>query len=263
MRTQLLLLAEEATRARSSQRSSSGADLTRRRHDLLTLERACSAIRHYQPMQIPEYMQTTEYARRVIDMAASTDVERDIEQRTARQRTMTDPHAPSYSIILTEATLLWRPGPPSMMAKQLELVTVLAGLPNVDLRVVRLEGPHATYLHSPCIIFDFGDSGQREALLATAIEDVRVTDHVRLDHLSRHFERLVASALAPEESLSLIRATAKSYMDNGTRRRFNVDTLFAGTSRSTCPPTPATNLAEVGHLITDQPLDRSSGCAHT
>jgi transcriptional regulator with XRE-family HTH domain len=214
IRKQLLRLAEEATQARSNRRNSSGADHQRGRQDIAALERACATIRHYQPMQIPEYMQTAEYASRVIEMTGSTDVERDVELRTARRQTMTDPHAPSYSILLTEATLLWRPGPPSMMTEQLELVTVLAGLSNVDLRVVRLEGRHATYLHSPCIVFDFDQPDRREALLETAVEDVRVTDRFGLDQLSRRFERLFASALAPKESLSLIRATAKSYMDS-------------------------------------------------
>jgi hypothetical protein len=213
VRKELLLLAEEATRARPNRRDSSSADSTRSRRDLVVLERASSTIRHYEPMQIPEYMQTTEYARRVIEMAGSTDVERDVELRTARQQAITDPHAPSYSILLTEAALLWCPGPPSMMAKQLNLVTVLAGLPNVDLRVLRLGGPHATYLQSPCVIFDIDGSDRREALLATAIEDVRITDEVGLDQLSRLFERLLSSALAPEESLSFMRATVKSYVN--------------------------------------------------
>jgi transcriptional regulator with XRE-family HTH domain len=211
LRKQLLLLAEQATPTRSNRHNPSGTDRTHRRQDLITLERASCAIRHYQPMQIPGYMQITQYARRVIDMAGSTDIDRDVELQTARRQTMTGLHAPSYSIILLETALLWRPGPPSMMAQQLELVTELAGLPNVDLRVLRLAGPHATYLHSPCMIFDFDDSDQREALLATAIQDVRVTDQAGLDQLSRRLDRLFSSALAPEESLTLIRAIAKSY----------------------------------------------------
>jgi hypothetical protein len=106
-----------------------------------------------------------------------------------------------------------------MMAEQLDLVAELAGQPHVDLRVLRFEGPHATYLQSPCMVFEFDGTSHREALLETPTRDIRVTDQVALNQLSTQFDRLLSSALTPQESLSFIRPTAKSYMDTAGRVR--------------------------------------------
>jgi transcriptional regulator with XRE-family HTH domain len=211
LRKDLTRLAEDAAGEPSNGRHASGGGPARRRHDVITLERGASSIRHYQPFLIPGYLQTEQYARGVIDMAGHSDVERGVERQMARRNTMTGSLPPSYTIVLMETVLRWRPGSPSMMAEQLDLVAELAGQPHVDLRVLPFEGPHVTYLQSPCLIFEFDGTSHREALLETPTRDVRVTDQLTLNQLSAQFDRLFSSALTPQESLCFIRATVKSY----------------------------------------------------
>lgn len=209
----LLQLAEEAAGEPGSWRNSTGAGLTRRQQDFVALERASSLIRHYQPILIPGYLQTEAYARQVLEMMGSTSVERGVEMRLARRATLTGAHPPSYRIVLLETALRWRPGPPSLMAEQLALVADLAKRPNVELRVLTLDREQVTYLQHPCMVFEFDATGQREALVETVTQDIRVTETAGVNLLGRYFQQLSSSSLAPKESLALVHATAKSYMD--------------------------------------------------
>jgi transcriptional regulator with XRE-family HTH domain len=212
-RDRLLRLAEEAAGEPGTWRNSTGAGLTRRQQDFIALERSATTIHHFQPILVPGYLQTEEYARRVLEMAGSTSVDRGIEMRLARRETLTRPDAPAYRIALMETALQWRPGPSSLMADQLALVAELAARPNVELRILRLDHEQVTYLQHPCMVFDFGATASSEALVETVTQDVRVTDPPGVALLSQYLERLWSSSLSPRQSLALVRATAKTYKD--------------------------------------------------
>ncbi len=100
------------------------------------------------------------------------------------------------------------------MAEQLTLLAELAERPNVQLRVLSLGSEQVGYLQHPCMVFEFGSTGQREALMETVTQDVRVTDTAGVNLLGRTFELLSSSSMTPTESLTLIRTAAKSYMDS-------------------------------------------------
>jgi transcriptional regulator with XRE-family HTH domain len=211
----LLQLAEDAAGEPGNWRNSTGAGLTRRQQDFVALERSATSISHYQPILIPGYLQTEAYARRVLEMAGSTSVDRGIELRLARRATLTGPHAPQYHIVMMETALQWRPGPPSLMAEQLALVAELAKRPNVDLRILRLDREQVTYLQHPCMVFEFaGPAAHGEALIETVTQDLRVTDPPGVALLTRLFERLASSALPRNDSLAYIDAAARSYLDD-------------------------------------------------
>ncbi|GAA5176958.1 helix-turn-helix transcriptional regulator [Rugosimonospora acidiphila] len=211
----LLTLAGEAAGEPGAWRNSTGAGLTRRQQDFVALERAASAISHYQPILIPGYLQTEAYARRVLEMAGSTSVDRGVELRLARRATLTAPNAPSYRILLLETALRWRPGPPPLMAEQLALVSELAKRPNVELRILRLDQEQVMYLQHPCMIFEFtGPAAHGEALVETEVQDVRITDAEGVGLLNRRFERLSSSAIAPSDSLAFIDSVADSYVSD-------------------------------------------------
>jgi transcriptional regulator with XRE-family HTH domain len=210
----LVELAEEAAGEPGNWRNWTGAGLTRRQQDFVALERSASSIRHYQPILIPGYMQTEPYAREVLEMSGVPNVERGVQMRVARRQTLTGSHAPEYRILLMETALRWRPIAPELMAEQLTLVAELAERPNVELRIVTLDRKQDAYLQHPCMIFDFDGTAQREALVETLTQDIRVTETATANLLARRLQHLANTALAPSESLSLVRAAAQSFLDS-------------------------------------------------
>jgi transcriptional regulator with XRE-family HTH domain len=70
-RAGLLEVAETAAGPASNWRNSRRVGLTRRQQDFIDSEAAATRIRHYQPVILPGYLQTAEYARIVIELAGT------------------------------------------------------------------------------------------------------------------------------------------------------------------------------------------------
>lgn len=209
-RGELLRLAEASLGAPESRRNSSRAGLTRRQQDFIALEASASVIAHYQPFLLPGYLQTPEYARRVIEMADAKDVERAVEARVSRRRTLTGRDAPRYRIVLMEAALRWRPIDSASMAAQLQDLAKVSTRANVDLRVVTYDQDQAGFIQHPLQILDFRDGADPEALIETTVHDFRVVDERGLSELRRHFERVQGSALSRRRSTAFIKDVARS-----------------------------------------------------
>ncbi|MDQ1678054.1 MAG: hypothetical protein QOF58_6654 [Pseudonocardiales bacterium] len=212
-RDALLLLAELAAGPPETWRNSSRTGLTRRQQDFVAFEAAATRIRHYQPLLIPGYLQTTEYARRVLAMADANDLERRLESRLARRQIVIGDSAPSYEIVLLDSALRWRPGPATVMAEQLDLLRKMVRRPNVTVRVVPLDREQNSFVQHPFVLYDFGEASPTEGLVETTTTDLRITDEDEVEALGRFFGRLSSSALSQRDSLSLIRQKHQSYMD--------------------------------------------------
>ena len=209
-RAELLTLAEASLGAPGTWRNSSRAGLTRRQQDFIALEASASVIAHYQPALLPGYLQTPEYARRVVEMADAKEVERAVEARVSRRRTLTASNAPQYRIVLMEAALRWRPVDKPAMATQLQELAKLSARTNVDLRVVTYDQEQVGFIQHPVMILEFRDDAEPEALIETTVHDFRVVDDRGVGRLLRHFKRVQASALSRRESTAFIRDVARS-----------------------------------------------------
>jgi hypothetical protein len=105
---------------------------------------------------IPGLLQVADYARRVMaqgNPSSQADLAEAVAQRVQRQTILYD-QSKTLEFILTENALRWRPGPPELMAAQLDRLVSVASLPNVSIGVLMLdqEAPDA-YLH-PFVIFE-------------------------------------------------------------------------------------------------------------
>ncbi len=196
-----------------SWRNSSRSGLTRRQRDFIALEASAVGILHYQPVLVPGYMQTPEYARRIAAMAGASDLDRAVEQRQARRATLESDSAPSYRIVLLETALRWRPVPMEAMAEQLDQVVKLARRSNVDLRVVSFDIEQVAYVQHPFMVFDFAGEIHPEGLVETTTQDLKVKDANSLGSLRHYFDQLSSSALGKADSLALVRSVAASYRD--------------------------------------------------
>ncbi|SCG77593.1 Helix-turn-helix domain-containing protein [Micromonospora echinaurantiaca] len=211
-RDQVIALAERA--AAGSWRNSTGVGLTRRQQDFIALEASASEIYHYNPVLLPGYMQSEEYARRVIDMAGASNEERAVEYRLARRLTMLGRSAPRYRVVLLETALRWRPVPPDIMARQLGNLAEYAARDNVDLRILAFDQEQSSFMQHPLMVFRFDPPAPARGLLETTAADYHLTDTPTVERLIDNFEQLSSSALSPSDSLALIRKAARDLVDS-------------------------------------------------
>ncbi len=210
----LLEFAETAAGPASTWRNSTGVGLTRRQQDFINSEAAALRLRHYQPVLLPGYLQTPDYARRVIEFAGTKDVDRALQARLARGAVLTAANAPAYEIVLLETVLRWRPFEPSLMLDQLHALEVAARRRNVTLRVVSLGREQRVFVQHPFVMYDFGDDAPAEVLVETTRTDLRLTEAADVQAYLGWFERLQRSALSATDSLRLIRSVAHELETN-------------------------------------------------
>jgi transcriptional regulator with XRE-family HTH domain len=184
--------------------------------DLLTLisfEAEASSELNYEPMVMPGLLQTEAYARQVIYMwqpimtVPPPELERRLEVRLTRQRVISSGDPLKLSIVIDEAVLRRQIAVRSVMWEQLHHLVDASELPNVELRILPLSGPHATAA-GPMIslrIPDFGDVVYLEDFTSghLYIDDAAIIyQHVLV------FEQLKNASLSADESRQLIRRIA-------------------------------------------------------
>ncbi|MGY3341066.1 transcriptional regulator with XRE-family HTH domain [Streptomyces filamentosus] len=145
---------------------------------------------------IPGPLQTTAYTRAVLEgirdrRGVRDDVEAALAVRAERQAVLDDPER-SFDIVLEEAALYRRVGPPELMAEQLWRLLQVAASPNVRLGVI----PRDADRHLMLPVEDFWIFDGRQAgvelvsayLTVTQPHEVKLynSDFERLDHLAVH-----------------------------------------------------------------------------
>jgi transcriptional regulator with XRE-family HTH domain len=161
---------------------------------------------------IPGLLQTEEYARHVNSKGYSLapvppgQIERSIGVRMKRQEVLTRDPPLRLSVVLDEGVLRRRVGGPHVMRRQLSRLIAVAQLPNVSIRVLRLESDPPILINS-FVLLRFGDEGTR-------MPDVVYTEHFRATLYFEGetdtyqyrivFQRLQDGALGELESLDFI-----------------------------------------------------------
>jgi transcriptional regulator with XRE-family HTH domain len=207
---QLLALAEEASEKGWWEGFS---DVLSEEHiSLIGLEDEAMAEWAWHLEVIPGLLQTEEYARHVnskglsLAPVPSSQIERSVRVRMQRQKLLTRNPPLDLSAIVDEGVLRRRVGGAHVMRNQLNHLTAVAQLPNVSLRVLRLNDETPIVMNS----FDllrFGDQG-------AMMPEVVYTEHFRANlyfegEVDTHeygiiFQRLRESALGEPESIGFI-----------------------------------------------------------
>jgi transcriptional regulator with XRE-family HTH domain len=117
---------------------------TRRRtqRQIEQTERAARRIATFQPSVVPGLLQTAEYSRRIFEMLHEPPHDLDqlaavVAARVERQQSLYDVGR-QFDFLVTEAALRWRPGTTSLLAAQLDRVSTLSTLSNVEIGVLPL-----------------------------------------------------------------------------------------------------------------------------
>lgn len=169
----------------------------------------------YEAQLVPGLLQTKDYARCVIQGWAEivpvppAVIERDLQVRMKRQELLEAPRSLRLSAILDEAVLLHRIGHTKIMRRQLEHLIKIAGLSNIELRILPLGADHSAALHAftllefaPSFEVTFPTVVHSESHPLSLVQDETVTHEHR-----RVFDWLAQRSLTPADSVNLIERT--------------------------------------------------------
>jgi transcriptional regulator with XRE-family HTH domain len=181
----------------------------------LGLEAEARRVQEYTSGFVSGLMQTADYARALMQAVPITrtpeQVETLVAARVHRQHRLTSTDNPLELVAVVEEEFLHRPvGGPDVLRAQLRHAADLAELDTVTLRVLpRAIGAHAA-LASGFTILHFGLIGEPDiAYVEHALGAVTLDKGSDVAQAKRNFEAVLANALDPVESLSLIRRMAQ------------------------------------------------------
>lgn len=182
-------------------------------------EAEAQSIWNWEPQVVPGLLQTPEYARAVIQIwlrmfpGPQREADRRVEARLVRQQLLTRDPPLDLSVVIDESVLHRRFGDPAVMHQQLMRLAEASELPNVEVRVHRLDGAD-----SPL------PTGAFSYMQFLHVHDVPMNDIVSIEHLEGSyymeedeqtfryrvaFQYLVSKSLDPGQSRDLIRVTAE------------------------------------------------------
>jgi len=153
----------------------------------LGLEEVATRLRWYEVELVPGLLQTAGYAHTLIraDNPGLDDEEiaRRVELRMARQSVLTRAvNPPTLQVVLGETILQRSIGGPEVMADQLTRLAELSKLPNVSIRVVRVEaGLHAGVMSGPFVLLEFPPNGNGQPSEPTTVYVDSFTGALYLD----------------------------------------------------------------------------------
>jgi len=186
-------------------------DLPQLQADVQALEAGAGSIKVYQPLLIPGLLQTPQYARQVFTTGPAfraQDVAERVAARMNRQAILYD-EGKRFAFVLPEAAVRWRFGPRDMLLAQLDRLSVVTTLPNVDLGIIPQARAAPVWRTHGFVIFE--DRGDEEAFVHVELLGTWLTisgdDKVEL--YKEAFDRLQSVAVSGEDALAILRAVAE------------------------------------------------------
>ncbi|MFI1827160.1 Scr1 family TA system antitoxin-like transcriptional regulator [Streptomyces sp. NPDC020412] len=180
----------------------------------LHFEQQASIIREFAISFVPGLLQTPEYARAVIGSAyppvSDEDRDRAVDTRIERARILKDPVEPIVWALLDEAVLRRPMGSAAVMAEQLHHIADLAERGRIRVHVIPYSAGAYPLLDSMVSLMWFEDQppiAYVEGVLTGKVHDIGAV----VEHIQGSYDLALAEALPLQESLALLRATAKDY----------------------------------------------------
>ena len=173
------------------------------------LEAGAAAIRNFEPVVIPGLLQTAEYARAMIRSGPREldpdEVERLVEVRTARQAILAREDRPRLWAVIDETAVQRAVGGPEVMRGQLHHLVESVEHGKTTLQVVPFSaGAHAGTT-GPFVILDFPEPTDPTVVyVETLAGDIYLEEPADVSRYTLAFDRLLAAALHPDDSVHLI-----------------------------------------------------------
>ena len=177
------------------------------------LEAGASSIRNFEPVVVPGLLQTADYARAMFRNGPREldrdEVERRVEVRLARQEILARDSRPRLWAVIDEAVIRRLVGGPDVMRGQLRHLADAAQQGKTTIQVVPYRaGAHAGTT-GPFVILDFPEATDPTVVyVETLAGDIYLEERSDVDRYTLAFDRLVAAALHPDDSVQLIEQMA-------------------------------------------------------
>lgn len=176
--------------------------------DLISLETDATSVRTFEPLLIPGLLQTAAYARAAIQahnpMATAEEVAALVDVRSARQAVLTKPEPLKVRAIIHEAAFLASIPGQGVLRDQVQRLLDVAEHPNVTIQVLPVNSSLHPGTTGAFTILGFGQPGLDVVLLEQLESSLYIEESHAVERYVDAFERLTASALPFEESLTLI-----------------------------------------------------------
>jgi transcriptional regulator with XRE-family HTH domain len=201
-------LAEAAAVETISWRGAVRRGLPSLQHDVRDLEATAATMLNFQPVIVPGLLQTAAYARQVVLSGypgSRPDIAAAIAARMERQALLYD-EARQFGFVIAEAALRWQTGPPALMRAQLDRLTSLATLPNVDIAIIpQTAQVTAWHIHGFAILDDRAD-GPAVVRVETLTSGLSITDPEAVEQYRQAYARLRETAVSGDHAQQLIHA---------------------------------------------------------
>lgn len=179
----------------------------------LGLEAEAASIHEYAAELVPGLFQTADYYRAFMRAAPAAGddeaIERKIAVRAARQERLTADDQPECWAVLNEAAIQRVVGGPNVMRSQLEHIAALANRPRITVQVLPFRAGAHPAMDGSFIILGFPEAADPDVVyLESQTGSLYLEKQPEVERYQAMFNHLVAKALGPEESVSLIAQVA-------------------------------------------------------
>ncbi|MGI5200169.1 helix-turn-helix domain-containing protein [Spirillospora sp. CA-108201] len=176
------------------------------------LESEAAELRHFDNQLVHGLLQTPEYAREVLRTTLPSEaprtIDRLLELRLARQQLL-DRAFPQFSlwVILDENVLRRQIGDPQVMCEQIHRILEAIKTPNITLQVLPFaKGAHVG-LDGPFSLLGFPEPTDPDVVyVESQAGNAYLEQPHQVNRMNTKFNLLVASALDPRETASLLRS---------------------------------------------------------
>jgi transcriptional regulator with XRE-family HTH domain len=179
------------------------------------LEAGATSIRNFEPIVVPGLLQTADYARETFRNGPieldPEEVERLLEVRLARQKILARDDRPRLWAVIDEAVIHRIVGGSEVMRGQLRHLADATRQGKTTVQVVPYRaGAHAGTT-GPFVILDYVEANDPAVVyVETLAGDIYLEERSDVDRYTLAFDRLVAAALHPDDSVQLIEQIATS-----------------------------------------------------
>lgn len=179
----------------------------------LGLEAEASSIHEYAAELVPGLLQTQDYYRAFMNAAPAAGdgqaIERKLAVRSARQERLTADDAPEVWVVLNEAVIRREVGGADVMRRQLEHIAELAERPHISVQVLRFRSGVHPAMDGSFIVLGFPEASDPDVIyLESQTGSLYLEKEPEVERYRAMFAHLVASAVGPDESRSLIAEAA-------------------------------------------------------